>query len=225
MKTRLVLTAFAIGILSMSYVAFVPSQPSFNSGGGCGPASGCHTFQSGILTVTQLGNLQVRLTITGNSGNVAGELVDSTGSVVAVNNGTSTNPFTLTAPRSGRYTVNGGFRNPTPRKWDSTRVVLLLTDVSGQGTENPSTDFRLDQNYPNPFNPSTTIQFKTLSSGHVRLTIFDNAGREVAVLVDGWRHFGNHNATWVATNMATGVYFYRLDVGGFSETRKLVLTK
>jgi hypothetical protein len=66
-------------------------------------------------------SLQVEVTITGNTGNVAGELVDGGGNVVDVINTTSNNPFILTAPSEGTYLVNAGYKNPS-RRWDSTHV-------------------------------------------------------------------------------------------------------
>jgi hypothetical protein len=74
-----------------------------------------------------MSSLQVQVTITGNSGNVAGELVDGGGNVVAVINSTSSNPFILTAPSEGTYLLNAGFKNPSPRRWDSTHVTLQLS--------------------------------------------------------------------------------------------------
>jgi len=74
-----------------------------------------------------MSNLQVQITITGNSGKVAGELVDGGGNVVAAINSTSNNPFILTATSEGTYLVNAGFKNPSPRRWDSTHVTLQLS--------------------------------------------------------------------------------------------------
>ena len=224
MKTRVVVVLVTFAGLLLLVDAHMSSQPSFNGATpGCGPAGSCHTFQSGILSVTQMANLQARITCTGGTGNVAGELVDSTGTVVAVNNGTSSNPFTLTAPRSGRFTVNAGYKNPS-RRWDSTIVVFTLTDVDEEGYGRAN-DFRLEQNYPNPFNPSTTIEYYIPVSGEVSLKIVDVAGKEVALLVNGWQHSGRHTVRWVGDYQSTGVYFYRLDAGGYTETRKLLLIK
>ncbi|MGH7452278.1 MAG: tandem-95 repeat protein, partial [bacterium] len=83
----------------------------------------------------------------------------------------------------------------------------------------------LQQNHPNPFNPSTTIRFSLLRSGHVRLRVFGLAGNEVAVLADGQRDQGQHQVTWEAGALSTGVYFYRLEINGFTATRKLLLVK
>jgi hypothetical protein len=89
---------------------------------------------------------------------------------------------------------------------------------------NPSV-FHLMQNYPNPFNPSTTIEFSVPRSGLVSLTVCDLLGREVAVLVNGERAAGTYTSTWDARGVGSGVYFYRLRAGEFSETKKLILMK
>ncbi len=107
MKARLVTGIGVLLALTMGLFLNLPSQPSFNgSGPGCGGA-GCHTLTAGIVAATPTG-LNVSVTVSGTTGNVAGELVDSTGTVVAVNELTSSNPFVLTAPRPGKYVVNAG---------------------------------------------------------------------------------------------------------------------
>ncbi|GEM_PF-2008450 len=86
-------------------------------------------------------------------------------------------------------------------------------------------EFRLLQNYPNPFNPSTTIKFQTPTPGFVSLKVFDVLGREVARLVNSEMKPGSHSVEWNALNVPSGVYFYRLQAGSFSETKKLVLLR
>ncbi len=98
------------------------------------------------------------------------------------------------------------------------------TDVDNRNAA-PVTDYRLEQNYPNPFNPSTTIAFSLPVSGRVTLTIFNLLGEEVATLVNQERAAGRHSIRWNASNMQSGVYFYRLRAGDFVQTRKLTLAK
>jgi hypothetical protein len=86
-------------------------------------------------------------------------------------------------------------------------------------------DFVLQQNYPNPFNPSTTIQFALASASYVTLKIFNILGQEVATLINEKREAGQHTVQWDARNLASGVYFYKLQAGIFMETKKLVLVK
>jgi hypothetical protein len=78
---------------------------------------------------------------------------------------------------------------------------------------------------PNPFNPTTSINFSLAHTGPVDLSIFDVQGRLVTRLVGGVRGAGDHSVAWNASGVASGIYFYRLTAGSFSETRKLVLLK
>ncbi|MBM2840234.1 MAG: hypothetical protein HW412_762 [Bacteroidetes bacterium] len=107
----------------------------------------------------------------------------------------------------------------------------IVTAVDNKNVLVPSA-FELFQNYPNPFNPSTTIRY-TLSSqeragvrsNHVILKVFDLLGQEVATLVDEVKEPGEHSVTLDATQMSSGVYFYRLRAGEFQATKKLLLLK
>ena len=84
---------------------------------------------------------------------------------------------------------------------------------------------RLDQNYPNPFKPRTEISFTLAEAGHVRLEVFDVAGRRVASRVDGARGVGPHTVSFDASSLSSGSYFYRLIAGGAVEQKKMVLLK
>jgi hypothetical protein len=86
-------------------------------------------------------------------------------------------------------------------------------------------DFYLDQNYPNPFNPSTTINFSVPSSEFVTLKVFDVLGNEVATLVNEEKPVGSYEVNFNASNLASGIYFYTLQAGKFTETKKLILLK
>ncbi|MCX6641372.1 MAG: right-handed parallel beta-helix repeat-containing protein [bacterium] len=85
--------------------------------------------------------------------------------------------------------------------------------------------FKLYTNFPNPFNASTTFHFDLPQAGKVRLAVYDVSGREVAVLVDGWREAGVHKLTFNAAGLASGVYVYRLTAGEFNASGKMVLLK
>jgi predicted amidohydrolase len=78
---------------------------------------------------------------------------------------------------------------------------------------------------PNPFNPTTVIGYELEEQAYATLTVYDVTGRLVATLVEGELPGGRHNATWEAQGVPSGVYFCRLTVGDFSETRKMVLLK
>lgn len=101
-------------------------------------------------------------------------------------------------------------------------VVSAVEDLPFDG------GYRLDQNVPNPFNPMTSIRYTLARPGHVRMDVFDVAGRHLVTLIDAYRAAGPHA---VALDMedagvvASGIYFYRLKTPGFTQTRKMLLLK
>jgi hypothetical protein len=86
-------------------------------------------------------------------------------------------------------------------------------------------NFELAQNYPNPFNPNTVISYRLQVSGDVTLKVFDVLGNEVATLVDGIKETGYHSVEFNAANFSSGVYFYKLQAGSFTETKKMMLIR
>ena len=85
--------------------------------------------------------------------------------------------------------------------------------------------FSLSQNYPNPFNPATTIKFEIRTSSNVKLTIFDALGRQLESLVNERLNTGTYSLTFDGGSFSSGVYFYKLDAGEFSETKRMILLK
>ena len=108
-------------------------------------------------------------------------------------------------------TISRGFSNSTP------------TGIKDESLS--ITDYKLNQNYPNPFNPSTTISFSIPVQGNVSLKIYDVLGKEVVTLVDEMKSAGSYQITFDATQLASGMYFYRLDTKNFSEVKKMILIK
>ncbi len=113
----------------------------------------------------------------------------------------------------------------------STRLFVLADTIANVTTVQPSpaaqapASFVLSQNYPNPFNPSTQIAFDIPAHGAVSLAVYDVLGREVAMLVRGDLNAGHYETRFDGTGRATGVYFYRLEAGGRSTVRKMLLMK
>ncbi|MDX1700558.1 MAG: T9SS type A sorting domain-containing protein, partial [Melioribacteraceae bacterium] len=91
------------------------------------------------------------------------------------------------------------------------------------GTHNPS--FALLQNYPNPFNPSTRIKYSIPKHSNVTLKIFDVLGSEVTTLVNKEQTQGNYEFEFDGGELTSGIYFYRLLVGDYMETKKMILLK
>jgi len=85
--------------------------------------------------------------------------------------------------------------------------------------------FELAQNYPNPFNPTTTIRYQIPTAEVVSLKVYDVLGKEVATLVSGRQEAGSYAVEFNAAGLSSGVYFYRLQAGGFVETKKMMLVK
>lgn len=221
MKTNFVLLVAVIAVLIFT---FTKSQPDFNSNApGCG-GSGCHTLQSGIVTAEVLDNLQVRITVSGTTSNVAGELVDNNGTVVAVNNKTSSNPFTLIAPSAGTYTVNAGFKNPS-KQWGTTSAVINITGTDESLIDISPTNFKLYNNYPNPFNPSTKIRYAIPQTAFAVLKVYSITGQEVATLINEEKTPGVYEVNFDATKLSSGVYIYRLQAGSFIDVKEMVLLK
>ena len=98
--------------------------------------------------------------------------------------------------------------------------------VNNNITNGAPIDFNLLQNYPNPFNPTTTITFTLAKNDHVSLKVFDIFGREVVTLVNAHLNAGVvHHAVLDASQLSTGLYFYRLEAGKNVQTKKLMLLK
>lgn len=112
-------------------------------------------------------------------------------------------------------TSNGIFKRPLQQ---------ILTSVEENGSSLPNS-YSLEQNYPNPFNPSTVISYQLSEVSNVQLKVYDIIGREIAMLVNEEKLPGRYNVRFDATNLSSGVYFYKLTAGNFVETKKLVLMK
>ncbi|MCB2199119.1 T9SS type A sorting domain-containing protein [bacterium] len=99
-----------------------------------------------------------------------------------------------------------------------------VTSTPETGVVTPS-EYALDQNYPNPFNPTTQITFAVPQAGNVSVKVFNMNGQVVATLFQGQMAAGNKSVTFDASQLASGVYFYRMEANGFSATRKMMLVK
>ena len=105
------------------------------------------------------------------------------------------------------------------------QTIELVTSVETIAEPVIPTEYQLHQNYPNPFNPMTIIAFDVPKQSHITLKIYNVLGNEMATLVDDNFTPGGYKATFEASDLTTGVYFYRLEGDGFVATKKLVLVK
>jgi hypothetical protein len=176
-----------------------------------------------FLSIFNFGN--ANLTISGITSNNGVFTVVNFPSVIPPNRyGLAQIKFTPTAINqnyNGELTINNN---------DSTIKVNLqgvcgspigITQISNQVPEK----FSLAQNYPNPFNPATKIRFGIPTSGNVKLMVYDILGREVSVLVNHTLSPGSYEMSFDASNIPSGVYFYRLYTGEFTNTKRMMLLR
>lgn len=97
--------------------------------------------------------------------------------------------------------------------------------LAGDVDPDLGTDPALNSNFPNPFNPKTTISFRLSEAAHVTIEIYNLMGQKVATVADGLYTSGHHSCVWDGSEIASGVYFYRMQTPGFAETRKMILMK
>jgi serine protease AprX len=163
------------------------------------------------------------------------------GSMLASLTGTWKTALQAISISSAAYPVTIGWKNSSVKS----RALLLIDDKSvpliNSGSvilthapdrlaielspdEIPAS-YALGQNYPNPFNPATTIRYQTTAPGHVTLRLFDLTGGEIRTLVDRQQDAGYYSVQVDASNLPSGIYFYRLTAGSFREVKKMVLMK
>jgi hypothetical protein len=102
--------------------------------------------------------------------------------------------------------------------------IIPLTEIISNNGQIPDI-YVLDQNYPNPFNPVTKIKFSLPVSSNVKLIVYDITGKEVQTLVNDFLNSGSYDIKFDGTNLPSGLYFYRLITGNYSETKKMLMVK
>jgi hypothetical protein len=100
----------------------------------------------------------------------------------------------------------------------------IVSGITSLGTAIP-TEYKLYNNYPNPFNPSTKIKFDLPKSSNVKIKIYDMNGRMVNEVFDLNLDAGTYETTYNAAALASGIYYFRIDAGSFSDTKKMILIK
>ena len=123
-------------------------------------------------------------------------------------------------PSLANNTVSGGRLN----LYNSAVLMQNITAVNNENNGVPAV-FRLYQNYPNPFNPSTVISIDMPKDGYASLKVFNSLGQEVATLIEGDIKAGSYQKVFNASQLSSGIYFYKFVTGGFSEVRKMSLIK
>lgn len=158
----------------------------------------------------------------------SGSLVNNWGVYQSTDNGSSwsqaNDGFPYPPPVINTFLIANGyiFAGSNQNIW--LRPATELIGITNISTEIPS-EYSLSQNYPNPFNPSTVVRFSLSVVSNVILKVYDMQGREVETLVNEKLQAGTYQADWNASAYSSGVYFYKLTAGDFSETKRMLLIK
>jgi len=134
----------------------------------------------------------------------------------------------LSAEMGDNSTINSQFENIQMKinalNLISEKIINKEKNVFSQMRMKPE-GYSLSQNYPNPFNPTTKISYGIPKEGFVTLKIYDILGKEVMTLVNGNMQAGYYDAEFSGNNLASGLYFYKLESGSFKETKRMLLIK
>jgi Secretion system C-terminal sorting domain len=169
---------------------------------------------------------------------VGGNLYQEAGGIYSTTNGgmnwnldinTSAEMFSIEAKRISADSADiwcvgstGGGTGYTGKLYKAS--VYIVTGIRNSGGPIP-VNFALYQNFPNPFNPSTTIPFSIPQPGQVKLSVYDLTGREVNILVNKFLNAGDYRSDWNASGLSSGVYFYKLEAGSYSDTKEMMFVK
>lgn len=201
--------------LKTNYEAFNSTDFSFEVSDGYGKRL---IIRHQTMDVVIVGNFYILpLNVTGNFTRTGWWYDFFSGDSIEVSNTSSAVPL-----GPGEFHIYTTVKLPTPEPG-------IVSNIQNEevGTV---TEFGLSQNYPNPFNPTTVIEYKILEPVNVSLKIYDLIGREIKTLVNQQQGNGIYKVRWLGDNnlginVASGIYFYRIEAGSFSETRKMMLIR
>ena len=126
--------------------------------------------------------------------------------------------FQGNAVYGGHFSTAGG--NPA----NNVATWIPLVGINNTGNNTP-VKYNLSQNYPNPFNPNTKINIDIPKDGNVKLVVYDCGGKEVTTLVDKYLNVGSYSVDFNALSLSSGIYFYKVEAGSFTQTKKMILVK
>jgi len=139
-----------------------------------------------------------------------------------------TNPFVLPTMKNGDHTVyfnaNSYIEFPIINHSAATNI-NFFAEEENEIINNEPYKYNLLQNFPNPFNPSTMIDYTIAKNEQVQIKVFDLIGREIVTLVNEMQVPGSYNVTFNAKNLSSGIYFYRISAGSFTDVKRMVLVK
>jgi len=198
-----------------------PLQDSINSTNGSVYISG---MVPGVKLFTDTVWFASSITPTPGSGSFS--ITYPSGNWVANPPGSKNIKITANNVTPGVYTLNvkGMGTNGTPVHLRTMTLIASASVTGISGNETPNL-FKLGQNYPNPFNPSTKIDYSIAKTSNVKITVYNTLGKEVASFNNQNQAAGNHFVIFNANSLSTGVYYYKIEAGDFTDIKKMTLIK
>ena len=147
-------------------------------------------------------------------------------SKLLASDGTADDLFGSSVSISGDYAVVGAFRDDDNGSSSGSAYVYsgIIVGIDDERAGLPA-EYSLSQNYPNPFNPETVIEFALPKASAISLVIYNLRGQEVGRWEIQGQPAGNHQVTWDASHVSSGIYFYRLTASDFIQSRKMILLR
>lgn len=120
-----------------------------------------------------------------------------------------------------------GAAGTNPPSWNhATSLIINVTPLSGiTKAEETANSYKLEQNYPNPFNPVTKINYSIPKSSNVNISIYDILGQKVVSLVSEKQDAGKYSVDFDASELSSGIYYYKIEAGKFTSTKKMTLVR
>ncbi|HMQ69582.1 MAG TPA: T9SS type A sorting domain-containing protein [Ignavibacteria bacterium] len=194
------------------------------------------------LTISKPGKTGAGLDIATRNGTLApvssnihlanGELTHN--SNIQMTSGSVTVQFNYTAPgaagtdtlwATGLATNSTGGTDGDDWNWASSKRIIVKLATGIESNNSLVNSYSLDQNFPNPFNPVTKIKYEIAEPGFVTLKVYNSFGKEVASLVNSKQNSGDHEVNFSGSELASGIYFYSITSGNFTQTRSMILLK
>ncbi len=158
-------------------------------------------------------------------GEFNGGFLQTTGALFKIyNSNVDTLIYGLDFPAGMVFNSAGELFISTLEDGEILKITGIPLDVENELKPLPD-NFTLAQNYPNPFNPATTIKYSIAKQSNVTLKVYDVLGNEIATLVDEEKSTGVYEINFNASNLASGIYFYKIQAGNFVETKKMILLR
>lgn len=133
--------------------------------------------------------------------------------------------YTISVDKKGSAIISGNSELSNNHSGIVTIKYSSVTNIFNNNLKNENLEYSLFQNYPNPFNPITTISYDIPNDENVNIKVFDLTGREIQTLVNEMKQSGKYKIIFDGSNLASGVYFYKIEAGSFVKTRRMLLIK